>query len=89
MNREISMQTGRWVFWHKPFPFMNRRFPFAAVLLLAFLASTGGMRALSSAREWNGQLLSAIRQTIPNPPQHARNFFRLAATMYNAWAAQP
>jgi hypothetical protein len=66
---------------------MNRRLPFAAVLVLAFLASAGGLRALSAAREWNEQLLSAIRQTIPNPPLHARNLFHLATAMYNAWAA--
>ena len=66
---------------------MNRRLPFAAVLVLAFLASTGCLRALSAAREWNEQLLGTIRQTIPNPPLHARNLFHLATAMYNAWAA--
>lgn len=66
---------------------MNLRPPFACVLVLAFLASAGGLHAVSAAREWNEQLLSAIRQTIPNPPQHARNLFHTATAMYNAWAA--
>jgi hypothetical protein len=54
---------------------MNLRPPFTGVLVLAFLASAGGLHAVSAAREWNELLLSAIRQTIPNPPQHARNLF--------------
>lgn len=43
--------------------------------------------SLSAAREWNEQLLGAIRLTIPNPPGHARNLFHTAVAMYNAWAA--
>lgn len=66
---------------------MKIRLHAVCVFALAFWASTGGLRALSAAREWNEQLLSAIRQTIPNPPQHARNLFHMATAMYNAWAA--
>jgi hypothetical protein len=66
---------------------MKIRLHAVCVFALAFWASTGGLQALSAAREWNEQLLSAIRQTIPNPPQHARNLFHMATAMYNAWAA--
>ena len=43
--------------------------------------------APSAAREWNEQLLAAIRLNVPHPPAHARNLFHTAAAMYNAWAA--
>lgn len=43
--------------------------------------------APSVAREWNEQILAAIRVDRPNPPVHARNLFHLAAGMYDAWAA--
>jgi hypothetical protein len=43
--------------------------------------------APSAAREWNEQLLNAIRLNVPNPPAHARNLFQTAVAMYNAWAA--
>ena len=41
----------------------------------------------SIARQWNEEILSAIRLNVPNPPGHARNLFHLAVAMYNAWAA--
>ena len=41
----------------------------------------------SVAREWNEELLSAIRLSIPDPPAHARNLFHTAVAMYGAWAA--
>ena len=41
----------------------------------------------SVARQWNEQLLSAIRLSIPNPPVHARNLFHCAVVMYDSWAA--
>ncbi len=41
----------------------------------------------SAAREWNEQILAAIRRNVPNPPGHARNLFHMAVAMYDAWAA--
>ena len=41
----------------------------------------------SVAREWNEELLAAIRRNVPNPPSHARNLFHTAVAMYDAWAA--
>ncbi len=41
----------------------------------------------SVAREWNEEILAAIRIDRPNPPVHARNLFHLAGAMYDAWAA--
>jgi hypothetical protein len=65
---------------------MNQRL-FACALALAFFASAKDLHGQSAARQWNEQLLTSIRQTIPNPPQHARNLFHMATAMYNAWAA--
>lgn len=38
------------------------------------------------AREWNEQLLAAIRGDFARPTVHARNLFHLSAAMYDAWA---
>ncbi|MGV3771880.1 MAG: vanadium-dependent haloperoxidase [Verrucomicrobiales bacterium] len=62
------------------------------VCLLAFicLGIQGEGRiapATSIAREWNEEILAAIRIDLPNPPVHARNLFHLSSVMYDAWAA--
>lgn len=57
------------------------------VCALAALFPVRASAANSVAREWNEQLLGAIRLAIPNPPAHARNLFHTATVMYNAWAA--
>ena len=54
-------------------------------IILAFGAPSA--LASSAAREWNEQLLAAIRINLPNPPAHARNLHHLATAMYDAWAA--
>src|SRR5436190_418838 len=46
-----------------------------------FAAST------SIARDWDEQILSAIRIDTPHPPAQARNLFSLSVCMYDAWAA--
>tara|TARA_B110000090_G_scaffold210076_1_gene269845 strand:+ start:6042 stop:8231 length:2190 start_codon:yes stop_codon:yes gene_type:complete len=40
----------------------------------------------SIARQWNEQLLEAIRNDFARPTVHARNLFHSAALMYDAWA---
>ena len=40
----------------------------------------------SIAREWNEQLLDAIRSDFARPTVHARNLFHSSAIMYDAWA---
>ena len=60
----------------------------AAILLAGpFVLPPAAEAAPSAAREWNEQLLGAIRRNVPNPPGHARNLFHAAVAMYNAWAA--
>lgn len=60
----------------------------ALVFLLTLIVGTP--RAFSTqsiARDWDEQILSAIRIDTPHPPVHARNLFSLSACMYDAWAA--
>ncbi len=40
----------------------------------------------SVAREWNEQLLNAIRSDLARPTVHARNLFHSSIIMYDAWA---
>ncbi len=59
-----------------------------AVCVAAFASLPAvGRGSTSVAREWNEQILDAIRIDLPNPPVHARNLFHLATGMYDAWAA--
>jgi hypothetical protein len=53
----------------------------------AGLAVVAPAPAQSIAREWNEQILAAIRLDTPHPPAQARNLFSLSAAMYDAWAA--
>ena len=41
----------------------------------------------SVARQWDEQILDAIRVDTPRPPVHARNLFHFSAAMYDAWVA--
>ena len=70
----------------QPFPKSSLRAPIGA-LLLALSSAPLAKAANSAAREWNEQLLSAIRLNVPHPPAHARNLFHTAVAMYDAWAA--
>ncbi len=40
----------------------------------------------SVARDWNEQLLDAIRNDVARPTSHARNLFHSSVIMYDAWA---
>jgi hypothetical protein len=41
----------------------------------------------SAARQWNEELLEAIRRDFARPTIHARNLFHVSAAMWDAWAA--
>ena len=62
-----------------------RRLGLLSLLLLAFgdPANAEG----SVARQWNEQLLGAIRNDFARPTVHARNLFHVSAAMWDAWAA--
>lgn len=40
----------------------------------------------SVARQWNEELLEAIRNDTARPPVHARNLYHVSAAMWDAWA---
>ena len=40
----------------------------------------------SVARQWNDELLEAIRNDFARPTIHARNLFHSSILMYDAWA---
>ncbi|HMM67828.1 MAG TPA: vanadium-dependent haloperoxidase [Dokdonella sp.] len=66
----------------------NARFVLGLAFGLAVLmgASTA-MAQHSVARQWNDQLLEAIRHDFARPTVHARNLFHVSAAMWDAWAA--
>ncbi len=57
-----------------------------AGLTLSCLAATP-VFALSTARQWDEEILAGIRIDIPKPPVHARNLCDLSICMWDAWAA--
>src|SRR5436309_13175377 len=52
-----------------------------------FSLTTPSWAAQSIARDWDEQILSAVRVDTPHPPVQARNLFSLSVVMYDAWAA--
>ncbi len=53
----------------------------------AYYCGTRPKQTHSVARQWNEQILDAIRLDVPRPTVHARNLFHLSTAMYDAWAA--
>lgn len=41
----------------------------------------------SIARQWNEQLLQAVRRDLPRPTVHARNLFHVSAALWDVWSA--
>ncbi|WP_430408440.1 T9SS type A sorting domain-containing protein [Kordia sp.] len=58
-----------------------------AIAFISFLFSIPTIQAQHSvARDWNEQLLTAIRGDFARPTVHARNLFHSAIAMYDSWA---
>ena len=55
-------------------------------IVLSFVVSSRAATN-SIARNWNEQILDAIRHDTPHPPAQARNLFSLSVCMWDAWAA--
>jgi hypothetical protein len=53
----------------------------------SFYCGTRPVTSHSVARQWDEEILAAIRIDLPRPPVHARNLFHLAVAMWDAWAA--
>lgn len=56
------------------------------LLIFSFLWFANTYAQHSIAREWNEQVLEAIRADFARPTVHARNLFHTSAAMYDAWA---
>ncbi|KAB2860081.1 MAG: hypothetical protein F9K43_23455, partial [Bauldia sp.] len=48
---------------------------------------TGAEPQHSIARQWNEELLAAIRKDLSRPTVHARNLWHTSVAMWDAWAA--
>ncbi|MGB0132676.1 vanadium-dependent haloperoxidase [Dokdonella sp.] len=55
--------------------------------VFCLLAANTAAAQHSVARQWNNQLLEAIRHDLARPTVHARNLFHVSAAMWDAWAA--
>lgn len=60
---------------------------FLIIALLAFAPPAASGESHSAARQWNEELLSAIRNDFARPTVHARNLYHVSAAMWDAWAA--
>ena len=56
-------------------------------IIALFFTSFSVSAQHSVARQWNEELLAAIRIDYARPTVHARNLFHISAAMYDAWAA--
>lgn len=61
-----------------------RKIVFALGLLLLFPIVFHGQHSV--ARDWNEEVLHAIRNDLARPTVHARNLFHSSMIMYDAWA---
>jgi hypothetical protein len=66
-------------------PRVTARVGFAGLLLLLIATTAGAQQSV--ARQWNDDLLHAIRGDFARPTVHARNLFHTSAAMWDAWAA--
>lgn len=57
---------------------------FFPILILLFSFNISAQN--SAARDWNEELLNAIRLDFARPTVHARNLFHTSILMYDAWA---
>ncbi|WP_405567621.1 T9SS type A sorting domain-containing protein [Polaribacter sp. Asnod6-C07] len=64
---------------------LKRKFTFFIILSSLFFSNTI-IGQQSIAKQWNEQLLEAIRNDFARPTVHARNLFHSSILMYDAWA---
>ena len=56
------------------------------LVLLSLLLASQAIFPQSVAREWNEEVLNAIRNDFARPTVHARNLFHSSVAMYDIWA---
>ncbi|MBT6880941.1 MAG: hypothetical protein HOA34_00890, partial [Flavobacterium sp.] len=58
-----------------------------SLLIILILTQVSFLNAQNSvARDWNDEILEAIRNDYARPTVHARNLFHSSMVMYDAWA---
>lgn len=60
-----------------------KRFLLSVIVLFSFFFA----ESQSVAREWNEEVLNAIRNDFARPTVHARNLFHTSLAMYEAWSS--
>lgn len=63
---------------------MKKWFLWIALWTVGFIFQTYAQHSV--ARQWNEEVLEAIRDDFARPTVHARNLFHTSAAMYDAWA---
>lgn len=58
----------------------------AATMLTLFAGASAALAVQSVARQWNEDMLNAIRRDFARPTIHARNLFHVSIAMYDGWA---
>lgn len=66
---------------------MIKKLHLIVVILLNIFSVSIFAQNHTIAKQWNEQLLEAIRNDFARPPIHARNLFHTSIAMYDAWAA--
>ena len=56
------------------------------ILFVLLVCTTPSLFSQSIAREWNEEVLNAIRNDFARPTVHARNLLHSSVLMYDAWA---
>lgn len=62
------------------------KYKYIKLFIFCILCSSTIFSQHSIAREWNEQLLQAIRNDFSRPTVHARNLFHTSMLMYDSWA---
>ncbi len=60
---------------------------FLVVMFSSLMWAASAQAQNSVARQWNDELLDAIRNDFARPTVHARNLYHVSAAMWDAWAA--
>lgn len=59
------------------------KYIFTLIIALIFITTSKGQ---SIAKQWNEEVLNAIRHDFARPTVHARNLFHTSIAMYDIWA---
>ena len=81
---DILISYRHFIYFYANYLFMNTITKLLFSVLV--LCTSYNFAQHSVAREWNDEILEAIRSDYARPTVHARNLFHTSAIMYDAWA---